>query len=92
MQDYTPKKGIFKPQRLETLKPEAKPFIGKEFLFEYMYRLDRKPYVGQVAYQVSRPDGIGYREWMDSMSEAEQDFAGLWIPEEDIDFMGVHSG
>ena len=80
------KKGTFNPKNLETLKPESKPFVGNEYLFQYGFTQDEGPYKGQVVYLIQSEDGIGYRDWMNSMSKSEQNFTCLWIPEEDIEF------
>jgi hypothetical protein len=60
----------FNPKRLDTLRPECKPFIGKRATFSYCWEIgegDPKDYIGQQAWMPPWEWNIG------------------WIPTEDLD-------
>ncbi len=65
--------GIFNPKRMDTLKVDCHPFIGKRMQFEALWLMDKgDPYPGQWAVMPICDDG----EWW---------HLG-WVPSEDIDF------
>ena len=66
----------FEPKRMETLRPEARPFIGRTFEWMASWKIteeDGGPYVGQWAFTLSySPENEGLN------------FG--WAPEEDLVF------
>lgn len=74
MEQFDKVKAYFEPKRLETLRDEAKPFVGKLMTFEALWIIDEEdggPYVGQWA---MRACGENKLDWLP--------FG--WVPEEDI--------
>ena len=68
---YTKIKGIFKPQKKETLRGEATPFIGKPLKFMAMWIIEDGPYEGQWAFQPRTMD--------------DKRVPMGWVPQEDIE-------
>ena len=67
----------FEPKRLDTLRPEARPFVGQTFKWMASWKIteeDGGPYVGQWAFTLS----------YSSVNEGQQNFG--WVPEEDLVF------
>lgn len=80
--DYSPKKGIFKPVNLKTLKKGLDVHIGKEFYFRYAWTIDEEdggPYGGQIAYSIHLTE-----EYI--VGERITPRLG-WVPEEDIEWI-----
>jgi hypothetical protein len=79
MNNMKGKKGIFKPKKLNTLRPELEPAIGKTFLFYYMWTAEEgETYASQAVYRTV--DEEGYLTHLDELD-------GHWVPEEDIEWV-----
>jgi hypothetical protein len=74
MELYEKVQAYFEPKRTETLRDEARPFIGKLMTFEALWLIDEEdggPYVGQWAMRACAENGL---DWLPLG----------WVPEEDI--------
>ena len=69
-EQYTKIKGIFKPKNKETLREEAKEFIGRPLKFRALWIIEDGDYKGQWAF---RP-----------MTMDEKEVSMGWVPQEDI--------
>jgi hypothetical protein len=52
IKSFTKYLAIFKPKKLETLKPELKQFIGKQFTFLSVFIQDEGVYQDQWCFEV----------------------------------------
>lgn len=59
---------IFRPKRIETLRPDAFPFVGKRAIFRASFTLEEEEgsYGGQMTFEAPREWNIG------------------WVPAEDL--------
>ena len=74
MQQFEKVQAYFEPKRVETLRDEAKPFIGMLMTFEALWLIEESdggPYVGQWAMGSSAANGIDCLPFG-------------WVPQEDI--------
>ncbi len=87
---YSVVRAVFNPKRLDTLRPECLPFIGKTGLFQAMWKIDEEdggPYVGQWAMGIIKSGCQSWRaEGLERTDELDDLFVG-WIPEEDLEII-----
>ncbi len=68
---------VFRPKRVDDLKPQAALWVGREFEVEALFSIEDGPYAGQWAFEVAK-------EYMESSG---LEWPG-WLPECDLTIVG----